>query len=339
MKNQYSRRVWPYASMFIMAGALLIAAPITAWAAHLGGAATHASPRKSENVRITLHNLSTSNPIEGTNIVTAGTGTTEVCVFCHTPHGANEVGGSAPLWNRALPTTTGYSMYTAPNFDATTSTAPVGVSLACLSCHDGTIAVDALINAPGSGGFRSINLVAGTSTSIGLIDAVGSFLDTENRMNAGLRTDTGTNYVEFSGGASPFPNLTKDLEDDHPISFEYPTVGEDPQFVTQPTTFAGNVKLVAGNNQTQPLDERDVIRTYPPNGDNTFTSGQGWVECASCHNPHAARPLFLRLPNLSGTAANNTSTTIAAVTGVSGTTLLMDDPNVGSAICLTCHDK
>ena len=32
-------------------------------------------------------------------------GTDEVCVFCHTPHGAN-TSASAPLWNKGVTTTT-----------------------------------------------------------------------------------------------------------------------------------------------------------------------------------------------------------------------------------------
>src|SRR3972149_6300104 len=100
-----------------------------------------------ENVRMTKHNLSAN-----TNI--GATGTTEVCIFCHTPHGGDTTvgGGSAPLWNRTVPTSGSYSqVYTSPNFDAIDSDTankgkPKGVSLACLSCHDGTIAFDALAN-------------------------------------------------------------------------------------------------------------------------------------------------------------------------------------------------
>ncbi|MEY2686463.1 MAG: hypothetical protein RL375_661, partial [Pseudomonadota bacterium] len=52
------------------------------------------------DVRSTLHNLSASGP--GTTRASAG-GTDEVCVFCHTPHGASQQdqGGGAlrsPLW-------------------------------------------------------------------------------------------------------------------------------------------------------------------------------------------------------------------------------------------------
>src|SRR3972149_4497546 len=68
-----------------------------------------------ENVRGTRHNLSASRTIDSNLKFTA---TTEVCVFCHTPHGgrADVAGGSAPLWNRALSTAT-YIPYDSPNYD------------------------------------------------------------------------------------------------------------------------------------------------------------------------------------------------------------------------------
>ena len=65
-----------------------------------------------------------------------GSQTNEVCVYCHTPHGA-DVSAVVPLWNKTLPVST-YQRYS----DLNTSTldgaeAAVGsVSLAFLSCHD-----------------------------------------------------------------------------------------------------------------------------------------------------------------------------------------------------------
>lgn len=70
----------------------------------------------------------------------------EVCLPCHTPHNAvvrdaqgNLVGG--PLWNHELSTAT-YTLYL--NWqDGTTETGDVDQnSKLCLSCHDGTVAVD-----------------------------------------------------------------------------------------------------------------------------------------------------------------------------------------------------
>src|SRR5215203_5593089 len=77
----------------------------------------------------------------------------EVCVYCHTPHGANS-NVTLPLWNRTIKATT-YTTYAA--LGTSTLTQPVSQpgpnSLSCLSCHDGQVAVDSVINMPGSGGY------------------------------------------------------------------------------------------------------------------------------------------------------------------------------------------
>ena len=81
-------------------------------------------------------------PMQGTAYNDYG----EICVYCHTPHNSDPI---APLWNRQLPSTTNYKVYTSPNFDSKND-GPDGISLACLSCHDGTVAVDAVIKQPRS---------------------------------------------------------------------------------------------------------------------------------------------------------------------------------------------
>lgn len=68
----------------------------------------------------------------------------EVCVYCHTPHHANQAAG--PLWNRAT-NTTAFQLYTSGTLDAAPDQ-PGPSSRLCLSCHDGTVAVDAILNAP-----------------------------------------------------------------------------------------------------------------------------------------------------------------------------------------------
>jgi hypothetical protein len=91
----------------------------------------------------------------------------EICVFCHTPHHAmtgNEA-SEAPLWNHTI-TAAGYSVYSSPSLNATTF-APTGLSKLCLSCHDGTVAVDShsgrvgsvTLGPPGSGFGREGGLI------------------------------------------------------------------------------------------------------------------------------------------------------------------------------------
>ena len=67
-----------------------------------------------------------------------GWGSAEVCIFCHAPHNAN---GGAPLWNHA-PTAATFTLYSSPSLTTATMAQPAGVSRLCLSCHDGTVAID-----------------------------------------------------------------------------------------------------------------------------------------------------------------------------------------------------
>ena len=68
-----------------------------------------------------------------------GWGTTEICQPCHTPHNAS-IELPVVLWNHAV-TSANYTLYSSPTMNATTGQ-PAGVSRACLSCHDGTVALD-----------------------------------------------------------------------------------------------------------------------------------------------------------------------------------------------------
>lgn len=65
----------------------------------------------------------------------------EICGVCHTPHNA---GGEtqAPLWNHEISQTT-YKLYSSETLHVVAQQPqPGGISRMCLSCHDGTIAVD-----------------------------------------------------------------------------------------------------------------------------------------------------------------------------------------------------
>ncbi len=93
----------------------------------------------------TAHDLSSTGLYQVTHA-------TEVCIFCHTPHdsytGIEQV---IPVWNHAT-TTAQFVMYTSPSVKGTLDSQPMGPSLACLSCHDGTVAMGALHEAPPGGG-------------------------------------------------------------------------------------------------------------------------------------------------------------------------------------------
>ncbi len=268
-------------------------------------------PAAQADVKNSKHNLgSSANAGDGPQATSdPTTGTTEVCVFCHTPHGAN-LGVEAPLWNKTVPDFTTFTSYSANNsvtLDATE--ADVGsISLACLSCHDGSQAMDVMINEPGSGGWNDPALT-------------GVSLDGMPAMQPGV-------------AGSPIPMLGTDLRDDHPVSLPYAgggcvgkgaactplsDTGGDPDFAATQYDTINTVPQwwidTAGGTAAK-RDKSDIILYTRTDLTNTATSVVGTgpsVECASCHDPHSA----------------------AADPAVS----FMRMSNDGSAICLACHIK
>ena len=75
----------------------------------------------------------------------------QICAICHTPHNAQTA--VVPLWNHGA-TSASFTLYSSPTFKASVSQ-PTGASKACLSCHDGTVALDTF------GGKTGTTLLAG----------------------------------------------------------------------------------------------------------------------------------------------------------------------------------
>lgn len=126
---------------------------------------------------------------------------TEVCVFCHTPHGADT--GKGPLWNRvSAVTTTPSAIYGSSNstgsMDSTVLATITTGSAACLTCHDGATALDAIINTPGS--------------------AAGSY-NTANAGTAAFKITSATSGTII--GSLMGAGTGTDLSDDHPIGVAY----------------------------------------------------------------------------------------------------------------------
>ena len=232
-------------------------------------------------VEDTRHNLGSSNTVAGAN---SFSGTAAVCVFCHTPHGGS-TSAAVPLWNRTLADPASYTTYATLN-SATLdgAEAPVGsVSIACLSCHDGTQAMDTVLNEPGSGIDNPI-YSAGVWTGAN---------QTGGRLNAGIIT-----------------NLTQDLTNDHPIGIQYggggitaaaPTAAtNDPDFRAPGTTNLNGTTVWWVDSETTPNTTREktdmLLYTRSVAG---IDSGalQPFVECASCHDPHTTNVTFLRTSN------------------------------------------
>jgi len=86
---------------------------------------------------------------------------TDICAPCHTPHNSYAPAAGGPLWAHTASTAT-WTQYSSTN-SATynmTNNAIDSISLACLSCHDGTVALDSYI---GAGTAAAGSLPAGSS--------------------------------------------------------------------------------------------------------------------------------------------------------------------------------
>jgi predicted CXXCH cytochrome family protein len=96
--------------------------------------------QSASGMQNTKHNLALSGPgpIQGLT-------ETRICVFCHTPHNAAP---DSPLWNRELEPQF-YTVYASPTLRAGVLPQPFGPTKLCLSCHDGTIAMGAVLNPAG----------------------------------------------------------------------------------------------------------------------------------------------------------------------------------------------
>lgn len=106
-------------------------------AACLLAATAPARAQSTTDVLNTAHNLS----VTGTGVIRA-VAETRVCIFCHTPHNAAPM---SPLWNKDLQPQV-YTVYTSPTLAAGTLPQPTGPTKLCLTCHDGTIAMGAVLN-------------------------------------------------------------------------------------------------------------------------------------------------------------------------------------------------
>jgi predicted CXXCH cytochrome family protein len=133
-------------------------------------------------------------------------GTRQVCIFCHTTHNGDQSRGA--LWNHETNPPL-YQVYNSNTLDMTINQPNEG-SLLCLSCHDGTIAINSLNNLPGPE-------VAGTYGTPG-----GSGLDAGGKL-----TSSSHAFVDI------------DLSDDHPVGVTYDASKDPTGFVSK----TGNSQL------------------------------------------------------------------------------------------------
>jgi cytochrome c553 len=255
--------------------------------------------------------LATRNDIASGTV----TGTTQICVFCHTPHHSNT--DARPLWNRNMPNSASYIGYGTTIAGTVIAKPKAGsASLACLSCHDGVTTFDNLVNAPGKG--------------TAMVSGGWTFYD-----------GNGKNLLSAKVLDNPRVILGTDLTNDHPVNVPYS--GGTKASLRPMNTTISSINLSAGLNATTSYFTWVTANNWAISGfiSSTATIGDllrsdnsssNNVECSSCHDPHFDN----------GSYPEYTRDSTNAFTGLNasdGVFLRRVGGNMGSGVCRTCHNK
>lgn len=119
-----------------------------------------------------------------------------ICVACHAPHKSDTSVADAPLWSHALSSAT-YTLYSSPTLKATI-TQPGGSSKLCLSCHDGTVAVNSFGGVTGS---TMISTANNLGTNLKSSHPIGFTYDATLASANGSLHDPSTKSVTIGSGA------------------------------------------------------------------------------------------------------------------------------------------
>lgn len=177
----------------------------------------------------------------------------QICVFCHTPHSGSLDG---PLWNRSGSQLSSWTHYNSASMSSYLKTLSVSrvvedESLLCMSCHDGSVSVNHVLNYPN--GVTDIRTI------------IGDDPDTTMLNFPPLISRSASNTDPVSSGIG-------DLSDDHPISFSYTGVLGSDEYTTGTKT---------GSLHTLAQAESNGVRFFDGG-----VTGDNRVECSSCHDPH-----------------------------------------------------
>lgn len=262
----------------------------------------------NQNIRWTVHNLSSSAPINGRHFIS--TDTDQICIFCHTPHHAQP---AQPLWNKVNPTQS-FRMYTSSSTlssVAKEATQPGPESLLCLSCHDGRTAINVLhngnvgIDADGApGGDRKVRMSGKGYDDANNPNDQALSLNMEFMFGDSYRANLGKR-----GDSEPEKYAGDNLMDDHPISFSYAAAqGEK------------------GSGALHPIETAKLagLRFFGPNRDR--------LECSTCHDPHVDY-------GMAPSGGSGGRTPSGSPTGDATLTPFLVRNNDGSSMCLACHNK
>ncbi len=153
------------------------------------------------NIAGSKHDLSSARTATQTYYSSGAVTTTETCVFCHTAHSASTT--MHPIWNRPAGSAT-FVTYGPTMANTPTMATASGSTALCLSCHDGSTAMNVLLNAPGSGNTALSNTTLGVITTVANLGA-----DMTNDHPIGVVYTTNTAGLRAPGPASPTPGIVK----------------------------------------------------------------------------------------------------------------------------------
>jgi len=247
----------------------------------------------------TKHNFSATVAPSETPRQARAVSESQICAFCHTPHGAtNEP--RTPIWNRTLSNAT-YAPYNSTSLDAIDLGQPEGKSKLCLSCHDGTLALG----------------------SVNVLNRVELKKEGRTIPFQGTRPD-GT-IPDGHGETTGFTRrLGVDLTNDHPISFTFDSAqaSRDGELF-DPAAELHIKERRPGSGPPFPQAQHTGVQGYLPLED-------GQVECITCHDPHI-RSDDPNEGNIKFLRVNRTQRHAEPVDG-------QFNPD-NDLICIACHNK
>ena len=173
--------------------------------------AEQADTRDMEKILGSKHDLTSLNNRVGADAMegVAFSDYGNACIYCHLPpdeEGSPPRPGQIEGWNRIRPASANYTLYDSPTFRSKGSN-PNDISLLCLSCHDGTMAVDRIVHTPA--GWNS-----GDDMSLHMR------LSSSDDLNSCGKCHDGTVAHDIRTKA-----IGTNLRDDHPISIRYAGLG------------------------------------------------------------------------------------------------------------------
>lgn len=129
----------------------------------------------------------------------------EICAPCHTPHQA--LTNTVPLWNHA-PSANAGSFTPYPSGAGTTMAAtpgqPSGVSLMCLGCHDGSVALAAY-------GADAGSPTNSTTIASGALVGSGGDMSLDHPISFAYADSTGDTYIKATTASVPSGGTIADL--------------------------------------------------------------------------------------------------------------------------------